>query len=177
MRALGTSTFGRMPTLNKPFFASARASDRAVEFFARGLGTGWAPRAPGTVGTVLGVALYVALPTLTVWTYIALTGVLLVIGIWICGRTSRLMNVNDHPGIVFDEVVGFLVTMTAAPPGWIWIAGGFILFRVFDIAKPWPVRLADQRVHGGLGIMLDDILAGVYAMICLQIVAALTLGR
>ncbi|MEM7249865.1 MAG: phosphatidylglycerophosphatase A [Pseudomonadota bacterium] len=152
-------------------FASAHLGDRIIEFIARGFGTGWAPRAPGTVGTLAGVAFYLVLAELPLLAYIGSILVLGTLGIWICGRTSRLMKVDDHPGIVWDEVVGYLVTMIAAPSGWLWIALGFILFRIFDIAKPWPVRIADQRLHGGLGIMADDVLAAVYALLCLQFIA------
>ena len=89
-------------------------------------------------------------------------------GIGICAHAARRLGVHDHQGIVWDEIVGYLVTMTAAPGGWEWLAGGFILFRLFDIAKPWPIRWLDRQVHGGLGIMLDDLLAGVFAAAILQ---------
>jgi phosphatidylglycerophosphatase A len=79
------------------------------------------------------------------------------------------MGLHDAPAIVWDEIVGFLITMMAAPPGLIWIVIGFILFRIFDIWKPWPIRVLDRQVHGGLGIMLDDVVAGVFALICLQV--------
>lgn len=152
-------------------FASPRWGDRLVEFVARGFGTGWAPKAPGTFGTLAGVALYWPLSGLPLGAYLAVTGVFALTGIWICGRTSRLMQVNDHPGIVWDEVVGFLVTMIGAPIGWLWLVLGFVLFRLFDITKPWPIRVVDRRIHGGLGIMLDDILAGIFASICLHAMA------
>ncbi len=149
-------------------FASTNWSDRIVELVGRGFGTGWSPKAPGTVGTLVGVALYWFLADLSLTAYLLATLLLAGIGIWICGRTSRLIGVDDHPGIVFDEIVGYLVTMIAAPKGWQWVVLGFVLFRIFDIAKPWPVRLADRRVHGGFGIMLDDVLAGIYALACLH---------
>ena len=90
-------------------------------------------------------------------------------GIPICAHTARRMGVHDHPGIVWDEIVGYLVTMTFAPQGWLWVAAGFVLFRVFDIAKPWPIRLLDRNVGGGFGIMVDDLLAGIFAAVVLQL--------
>ena len=80
---------------------------------------------------------------------------------------------HDHGGIVWDEFCGFWLTMIAAPAGWLWIAVGFVLFRIFDIWKPWPICVADKKVHGGLGIMLDDLIAGVYALIMMQGLALL----
>ncbi len=91
-----------------------------------------------------------------------------VLGVWICDRAARDLGVHDHPAIVWDEVIGYFVTMIAAPPGWLWIAVGFVLFRLFDILKPWPIRQADQQVGGGFGIMFDDLLAAGYAWLCLQ---------
>ena len=82
---------------------------------------------------------------------------------------------HDHPGIVWDEIVGFLITMYLAPVSWIWIVTGFALFRVFDILKPWPIRWLDEKVKGGIGIMLDDILAGIFAWVVLQIIVNFTM--
>jgi phosphatidylglycerophosphatase A len=72
---------------------------------------------------------------------------------------------------VWDEIVGYLITMAAAPSGWLWIVLGFVLFRLFDILKPWPVSLADKKLHGGFGVMLDDVIAGLYALLVLQLIA------
>ena len=92
------------------------------------------------------------------------------LGFWLCGKTAKDLGVHDHPGIVWDEIVGFLITMYLVPLNWAWILTGFLLFRVFDILKPWPIRLIDQKVEGGIGIMLDDVLAGIYAWTVLQII-------
>jgi phosphatidylglycerophosphatase A len=92
-----------------------------------------------------------------------------VLGIYLCGRTARDMGVHDHPGIVWDEFVGFWITMLFVPVQWYWILAGFALFRLFDIWKPWPIRVVDQKVEGGFGIMLDDVLAGIYALLVLQL--------
>ena len=89
-------------------------------------------------------------------------------GIWLCDVTSRDLGVHDHSGIVWDEFVGYLITMVAAPQGWLWVVVGFFLFRFFDILKPWPISWIDKHVKGGWGIMLDDILAGVFSLLALQ---------
>ena len=91
-----------------------------------------------------------------------------VVGIWICGQTARDLGVHDHGGIVWDEIVGMLIALTAAPPGWLWLVAGFAMFRLFDVVKPWPISTLDREVGGGLGIMLDDILAGLCALAVLQ---------
>lgn len=143
-----------------------------VHFFAFGFGTGLSPVAPGTVGTLVGVlvhALYLvfAVP-------LTVRGVLLVIiclaGIWICDVSAKRLGVHDHPGIVWDEIAGYLITVLLLPDSWLWLVLGFVMFRVFDIAKPWPIRVVDKRVHGGLGIMLDDVIAGVFAGVILLVI-------
>ncbi len=140
-----------------------------VHFLAFGLGSGAAPKAPGTFGTVAAVVLYLGLQYLPFWNYVLMLVVATVFGIWLCDKTSRDLNVHDHPGIVWDEFVGYWITMLAAPKGWLWIVIGFVLFRIFDIWKPWPIKVVDNKVHGGFGIMLDDIIAGIFAFVVLQI--------
>lgn len=142
-----------------------------VHFLAFGLGSGAAPVAPGTFGTLAAIPLYLLLAPLPLWGYLLAVVAVSLVGIWLCDRTSRDLGVHDHPGIVWDEFAGYLVTMIAAPPGWLWIAVGFVLFRIFDILKPWPIRWIDRQVHGGFGIMLDDLLAGVFAALVLQAMA------
>lgn len=141
-----------------------------IQLLACGLGTGAMPVAPGTFGTLLAVPLYWFMQSLSLVWYIGLTGLLFVLGIWLCGHTADKLGVHDHGGIVWDEVVGYLITMTFAPKGWVWIMLGFLLFRLFDIVKPWPIRWLDQHVSGGFGIMVDDVLAGVYALLALYAV-------
>jgi phosphatidylglycerophosphatase A len=138
-------------------------------WLAIGLGSGLAPKAPGTAGTLVAIPLYLLLNGLWVWHYVAVVIAGFLVGIWICASAARVLGVHDDPSIVWDEIIGFLITMIAAPPGWWWIATGFVLFRVFDIAKPWPIRTIDRRVSGGLGIMLDDVLAGIYALVIMQL--------
>lgn len=139
-----------------------------VHFLAFGLGSGAAPWAPGTFGTLAAVPLWYLLAQTSLPVYLTLTLVAFVIGIWLCGRTSRDLGVHDHGGIVWDEFVGYWITMIAVPVDWIWALLGFVLFRLFDIWKPWPIRPIDRHVHGGLGIMLDDVLAGAFAALVLQ---------
>lgn len=146
-----------------------------VHLLAFGLGSGCVPKAPGTFGTLMAVALYLPLARLELGWYLAVLALAIVAGVWICGRTSRDLGVHDHGGIVWDEFAGFWLTMVAAPPGLVWIAVGFVLFRLFDITKPWPIGWLDRRVGGGLGIMVDDLLAGAFAWAVMQVAARLLL--
>jgi len=141
-----------------------------IHFFAFGFGSGLAPFAPGTVGTIAAIPLYLLLEQLSLPLYLGVVVLAFIFGIWVCGRAGDDLGVHDHGGIVWDEFVGFWVTMIAAPAGWQWIVAGFLLFRLFDIWKPWPISWADRQVSGGLGVMLDDIVAGGLAFVVLQIV-------
>ncbi len=142
-----------------------------VHCLAFGLGSGLSPKAPGTVGTVAAIPFYLLLAQLDPASYAVLVVLAAAVGVWVCGESARRLGVHDHGGIVWDEFVGFWITMFLAPAGWLWVGLGFVLFRLFDIWKPWPVRVVDAQLHGGLGIMLDDILAGVYAWLVLQGIA------
>ena len=144
-----------------------------VHFLAFGFGTGLSPVAPGTFGTLAAIPLYWALSGLPASIYALVALAVTVAGVWICGRSSARLGVHDHPGIVWDEIAGYLITMTLAPKGWPWMLAGFALFRFFDILKPQPIRWLDRNLDGGLGIMLDDALAGVFAFAALQLVAGL----
>jgi len=134
-----------------------------VHILASGFGSGLAPRAPGTFGTIAAIPIVLLAQLLPGWLYAGLTVLMFGAGIFICGRAARDWGVSDHPAIVWDEFVGLLVTMSLAPPGALWLLAGFVLFRLFDIAKPWPICSVDRRVHGGFGIMLDDVIAGMFA--------------
>ena len=138
-----------------------------VNLLAFGLGTGLSPVAPGTAGSLLGFALAwftMDLP-LTIRVMVAIA--LIVSGIWICGESARRIAVHDHPGIVWDEIAGIYVALlVAAPEIWVW-ALCFGLFRLFDVWKPWPIRDLDHRLKGGLGIMLDDLVAALYTALIL----------
>ena len=145
-----------------------------ANFFALGAGSGLAPVAPGTFGTVAAVPLAMLMPNdLAIYAVIVI--VLFVVGVWLCDTCATNLGVHDHPAIVFDEWVGYLITMIAAPRSLWFLALGFVLFRLFDVLKPWPISMADKRVSGGLGIMVDDVIAGVFAAITLQIILFLML--
>jgi phosphatidylglycerophosphatase A len=135
---------------------------RPVHLLAFGFGSGLLPKAPGTFGTLTAIPIYLLLQPLSLLLYGFILLLALIAGVWICQRTSEDLGVHDHGGIVWDEIVGYLVGMAFAPSGWSWILIGFLFFRLFDILKPWPIRWIDHRVEGGLGIMLDDVLAGLY---------------
>lgn len=144
------------------------ALSNPVHLFSFGFGAGLSPVAPGTVGTLLGIAVYLVLVSLDPVLYVLCVVGLFLAGCWASGQTAAILKVPDHPGIVIDEIVGYLVTMLFVPLAWYWVLAGFFLFRVFDIWKPWPVSLADRKVTGGFGIMLDDLLAALYALLCLH---------
>jgi len=144
-----------------------------VHLLAYGFGSGLSPWAPGTAGTAVAVGIYLLLPTMHWSLYLGFILVTFLVGIWLCGTTSKAAGVHDPGGIVWDEFVGYWLTMFMAPAGWQWIVGGFVLFRLLDILKPWPIKWADTKVEGGLGIMLDDVIAGIIGALCLQAVAVL----
>jgi phosphatidylglycerophosphatase A len=138
-------------------------------FLATGFGSGLSPVAPGTVGTLVSLLLFVflhdtGLPLLVV----CVAGFF--IGIWLCDRTSEKLGVHDHGGIVWDEFIGMWITLLWVPLSLTTLVIAFALFRLFDILKPWPIGYLDKRVHGGLGIMIDDVIAGIFANVCLQLI-------
>jgi phosphatidylglycerophosphatase A len=135
-----------------------------VVFVALGLGSGLSPVAPGTAGTLLTVPLVYFLQQQSLLTYLLVTLFVLFSGSWICGYAAKKLQVHDHSGIVFDEVAGFLITMFMVPIGWYWMLAGFLLFRFFDALKPWPISWFDKNIHGGFGIMLDDVIAGLVSL-------------
>lgn len=139
-----------------------------ANFIALGAGLGLAKKAPGTFGTLLGIPILFLMPQSNMG-YLVVLIALFGVGVWCCDSCARNLGVHDHPGIVWDEVVGYLLTMFALPHTLGWIVAGFVVFRVFDILKPWPISWIDRRVHGGFGIMLDDLLAALGALIVLQI--------
>ncbi len=130
-----------------------------------------APVAPGTFGTLAAVPVCLALAAAGPFVYIGAVLVMFGAGVWLCAVAERELGAHDHRSVVWDEIVGYLVTMFLAPRGWMWIVLGFVLFRLFDIWKPFPIRLLEQRVGGGLGTMLDDVLAGFYGFAALQTVS------
>ena len=144
-----------------------------IHLLAFGFGAGLSPKAPGTAGTVVAVLIYLALPGMPLSIYAGLIVLSFVFGIWLCGKTAEDLGVHDHGGIVWDEFVGYWITMFMAPSGLIWVLLGFVLFRLLDIFKPWPIKWADKELAGGLGIMLDDVLAGIMAALCIQALVVL----
>ena len=142
---------------------------------AFGFGAGLMPKAPGTAGTLVALPFWLVLCWLPWPAYAGAALVLYVFGVWVCGASARLLGVHDYPGIVFDEIVGFLIACAPLLPAlgasrgpmWAWLIAAFALFRLFDIWKPWPIRTLDRRLHGGNGIMLDDAVAGLYTAVLL----------
>lgn len=134
---------------------------------AFGFGSGLSPIMPGTMGTLLAIPLYLLMAQTSLLVYLAITLLSVVIGIFLCGYSSKKLGVHDHSGIVWDEFSGFWISMIAIPLSWSTVLAGFLLFRLFDIVKPWPISLADKHISGGFGIMFDDILAGAAAWLCL----------
>jgi phosphatidylglycerophosphatase A len=145
-----------------------------AHFLALGFGTGLAPRAPGTVGTLLAFPLYAVLAQRLAPELLgaAIVG-LFAIGIWACGRCGRDLGIADHPAMNWDEIVAFLAVLLLTPAGLAWQAFAFVAFRFFDIVKPPPIRHVDRTVKGGLGVMLDDLIAAFYALLVLAAVKRL----
>jgi len=144
-----------------------------ANFLALGAGSGLAPVAPGTFGTIAAVPIAWLLPE-ALLPYTAVVLVAFVLGIWFCNHCTEALGVHDHGAIVWDEWVGLFIAFFALPRTWWILLLAFLLFRLFDILKPWPIGMIDKRVHGGLGIMIDDVIAGVFA--CVVLHAVLWLG-
>lgn len=139
-------------------------------WIATALGAGLLPKAPGTAGSLIALLpWWFLLRGLPIGAYVAVLAVGFLLGVWACEVSDRRLGMHDQGALVWDEVVGMWITLFAAPVQWWWMVAGFVLFRLFDIWKPWPVRWADRSVRGGLGVMLDDVVAGIYALIVLQL--------
>lgn len=155
--------------MNSPVSAKLVFTNPII-FLAFGFGSGLAPKAPGTFGTLVSVPLYLLLMNLATISYIVVCCLVSIIGIYICGYTAKALKTHDHPGIVWDEFAGFLITMIGISFSWTNVLIGFILFRIFDIFKPWPISWLDKKVSGGFGIMIDDIIAGLFSLLALHII-------
>jgi phosphatidylglycerophosphatase A len=142
---------------------------------ATGFYSGYLPKAPGTWGSLVGLLLFYLLHSLSFPVYLAVVTCLFVVGSFAAGEAEKILDNRDPGVVVIDEIVGMLITMIAVPATPLIMVLGFILFRVFDIAKPFPVNFFDRRFHGGLGIMLDDVVAGIYSLIILQLLLLLVL--
>lgn len=138
-------------------------------FFAFGLGSGMAPIAPGTAGTLAAIPFYLLLNLLDPLPYFGVLVVFFLLGIRFCATAATYLDCHDHPAIVWDEMVGLWITLCFIPFSWDAVILGFLLFRLFDIAKPFPIGHIDRKVHGGIGIMLDDVIAGIFANVVLWI--------
>ena len=136
-------------------------------FLAFGCGSGALPKVPGTWGTLAALLFMPVLQLLPVWAYILFVFGAFLFGCWLCGKVARELGVHDHGGIVWDEWVGLWISLFLVPSAYWWL--GFVLFRALDMLKPWPISWLDRHVHGGFGIMLDDIVAGLVALVGVQL--------
>jgi len=157
-----------------PLTASQRRAllGHPAGWIATGLGSGFSPVAPGTAGSLAALLPWLALRELPLPAYVLALACAFVLGVWACAWVVRTQRIADPGYVVWDEFVGLWIAL--APllwqhGGWPWIAAGFILFRIFDIWKPWPVSWADRTLGGGFGVMLDDVIAGVYAALILAL--------
>ncbi len=147
-----------------------------IHWISCGFGLGLAPKAPGTFGTLLGIAIvYFTAPTGPV-KFAIITAVLFFVGIGVCQVTASALERRDPRAIVWDEAVGYCVAMLFVPVSAVTLILGFLLFRFFDIWKPWPISAVDRHVHGGFGIMLDDAIAGIFTCVLLQLAVFLWLA-
>lgn len=144
-----------------------------LHFLSLGFGSGLFPKAPGTMGTVAAIPVVWLASYLDTTGFIIATVVAFLVGIYLCGYTAKAMGEHDHPSIVWDEIAGYMVAMIAVPVSVSTLLLAFILFRFFDILKPWPIRYLDRHMHGGLGIMVDDILAGLASLAIIHAVLAM----
>ena len=147
-----------------------------VHFLAFGFGAGLLPIAPGTCGSFFTALVFWWFAPVDIIMLLGISAIFFVAGIWICGTSSRRLGVHDHGGIVWDEVVGMLLTLSVVHPEPLWIVVAFFAFRIFDVWKPWPIRDVDHSLAGGLGIMLDDVLAAVYAALAVFILQRFIVG-
>ena len=135
-----------------------------AHFFAFGFGAGLMPRAPGTWGTLVALPVFAFARMGGTFSVLVVAAIFFVIGIWASSVTGRALGVADHGGIVIDEIAAFLLVLALTPEAIAWWLAAFVLFRIFDIFKPWPIRWADRNIKGGFGVMFDDLLAAVFAI-------------
>lgn len=170
MKFVNGLSFQKLKSYQKPSYPIPKKVWRNPFYFiAFGFGAGTIPYAPGTFGTLMAIPFFILLNTFTLPIYVTLVGAIVIFSIILSDQISKKLQIHDHPGMCLDEFCGFFITMTNAPMSWAWILFGFILFRFFDIVKPWPIRFLDENIGGGLGMILDDIVAGLFSMIIIQI--------
>lgn len=143
-------------------------TEHPAHFLALGFGSGLATKAPGTFGTIVGLPLFFLIANYPLSIQLAIIAVLFIIGIYLCGVTGKNLGVSDHGSIVWDEIAAMMLVLTITPSLWLWWLVAFALFRLFDIWKPFPIRQCDAKLKGGFGVMFDDLLAAVYAIISLK---------
>jgi len=143
--------------------------NKLVLWLASGLGLGYAPLIPGTFGTLLGIGIYYFAGRLEIWVYVAFVLLFFLFSVLVSEKAEQVLLTHDPQVITIDEVVGYLITMLTFPTSWKWLLAGFIVFRLFDIIKPWPGNYFDNQGKGGLSTVMDDVIAGIYANVLLQI--------
>jgi phosphatidylglycerophosphatase A len=146
-----------------------------IFFLSTGAYSGYFPKMPGTAGSAAGIVFYLFLSLFNLPTYLTVTVLFIILSVWISGEAEKLYKKKDPPEVVIDEIVGYLITMATFPPEWKYIIAGFVLFRVFDILKPYPANRINEQGKGGYGIVFDDVVAGIYANLLLQAVRVLNL--
>ncbi|MEZ2586730.1 phosphatidylglycerophosphatase A [Kluyvera intermedia] len=156
----------------KPDTAKSRLNlGNPWHLLATGFGSGLSPIMPGTMGSLASIPFWYLLTFLPLQVYSLVVMFGICIGVYICRRTARDMGTHDHGSIVWDEFIGMWITLMAIPViSWQWVLAGFVVFRIFDMWKPWPIRWFDRNIHGGMGIMVDDIIAGVISAGILYVV-------
>ncbi len=141
-----------------------------IHFIACGFGIGLIPIMPGTFGTMVGVLFYLILMQFSLPVYLFWVLVMNIAGIYLCGKVNRDFKTEDHPAAVWDEIAAFPIVMIAVPFTWYYLLIGFVLFRFFDIIKPFPISYIDKHVHGGFGVMLDDVVAALFSWLILTLI-------
>lgn len=141
-----------------------------AHFFALGFGSGLSPKAPGTVGSLVGFPLFLFLVNQSLSLQLVIISALFLIGIYCCSVTGKALGVADHAGIVWDEIVAIMLVLVFTPLTWLGWLAAFLLFRLFDIWKPFPVRQFDAKLKNGFGVMFDDLLAAIYAIIGVKVI-------
>ncbi len=142
-----------------------------AHFFALGFGSGLAPKAPGTLGTLVGFPLFWLISNYTFNTQLMITTTLFIMGVYVCDKTGKVLGVADYGGIVWDEIVAMMLVLTFTPLNWFWWFAAFLLFRLFDIWKPDPICYFDAKLKNGFGVMFDDLLAAIYAILVMKFIA------
>ena len=153
---------------NQPSFKLLIA--HPAHFVSLGFGSGLAPKAPGTFGTLVGLPLFWLISGLTFYAQLGIITLLFFVGIYCCGKTGKALGVSDHGGIVWDEIVAIMLVLTITPMQWQWWLIAFLLFRLFDIWKPYPICYFDAKLKNGFGVMFDDLLAAIYAILVMKFI-------